>query len=212
MMRSLVGVTLIALVSVVFAGGCVSFGRSDAASFYVLSSLAPTAARSDPGAPDVVIGLRPIRIPDYLDRPGIVTRTGENRVSVATFSRWAQPLDEDISRVLAEDLAALRPAARVVEFPWRASAKVDYQVEVVVDRFESIASGDVLLVTRWVVMGADGTPTLDSSASTITIAPQAESQGTDYASIVAAMSEALKALSREIAAAIPESPQQATNE
>ena len=78
--------------------------------FYVLSSLsasetiAATAATQGP-----VIGVGPITLPKYLDRPQIVTRAGSNQLALAEFDRWAEPLQDNVARVLAENLAPPHP-------------------------------------------------------------------------------------------------------
>jgi len=55
------------------------------------------------------VRLEPPLIGAEMDRPELVTRSGANRVHVAAFDRWAAPLDAQVQRVLAEDLAARLP-------------------------------------------------------------------------------------------------------
>lgn len=181
-------------------GGCVSFGKTEPARFYLMSTLAPDAGADFAAEP--VVGVRPISVPDYLRRPEIVTRPAEHEVRVAAFDRWAAPLDEEIARVLVENLAVLT-GARVVTFPWHPATPVGAEVEVSIGRFESTAAGSVLLVSRWTVLDAEGT-VRTSRASTVT--EPCDDPGGDAGIVVAAMSEALGALSREIAVAIAPTP------
>src|SRR5262245_19194049 len=55
-------------------------------------------AASDPrgriaGSGPVSIGVGPVIMPGYLDRTQIVTRSGPDRVKLASFHRWAEPLE-----------------------------------------------------------------------------------------------------------------------
>ena len=72
----------------------------------------PVHVRDDPGtaaAQGPVIGVGPITVPKYLDRPQIVTRSGRNQLALGEFDRWAEPLQDNVLRVLAENLAFLIP-------------------------------------------------------------------------------------------------------
>ena len=54
------------------------------------------------GSPQFSIAVRPVALPDLLERPQLVTRTGETTVSVSDYHRWAGALKKDFSRVLVE--------------------------------------------------------------------------------------------------------------
>ena len=45
-------------------------------------------------------------IPGYLDRLQIVTRDANDEVAVAMYDRWAEPLENGIAQVLADNLGA----------------------------------------------------------------------------------------------------------
>ena len=76
---------------------------------------------------------------DYLDRQGIVTRVSPNRFVVAENDRWAEPLEENFSRVLARNLSILLQTDRIVAYPWERSQQPTYQIQVEVPRFEPTA-------------------------------------------------------------------------
>ena len=152
------------------------------------------------------IGVGPVIIPGYLDRIQIVTRSGPDHVELSMFHRWAEPLEDGIARLLADEIGARVPTERVVMFPWRGvvARAIQYQVVVAVLRFDGSLDGDVTLDTRWRILGRNGDE-LAFSRSTIT----EPAVGPAYDSMVAAMSRTLVALGQEIAAAIralPRSP------
>jgi hypothetical protein len=166
--------------------------------FYTLSATTePRVAKRSADA--LVIGLGPITLPQYLDRPDIVTREGANQMRLAEFSQWAEPLEPLLTRIMAEDLYALLDASDVIPIPQRGDISLDRVVEVDIGRFDADAGGLVVLDARWRVYQGEGETLLASGRSQIT------EQGApvpDYDAIVAAMSRALGRASEEIARAI----------
>jgi uncharacterized protein len=170
--------------------------------FYTLSPAAEpgVAKRSADG---LVIGLGPITLPQYLDRPDIVTREGANQMRLAEFSQWAEPLEPLLTRVMAEDLYALLNAGDVIPIPQRGDIPLDRVVEVDVGRFDADAAGQVVLDARWRIYQGDNETLLASGRSQVT------EQGApvpDYDAIAAAMSRAVGRASQEIAAAVAVPP------
>jgi uncharacterized lipoprotein YmbA len=173
-----------------------SCGSSKPSRYYMLSAIVPSQSAGEDQR--VAVGVGPIELPKYLDRPQIVTRGSENRLVFGEFDRWAEPLEESFARVLAENLATLLSTDRVVRYPWKRSAHVDYQVIVTVSRFDATQGGDAALHTRWSVCDGGGQTILTARASRIT--EPVASEG--YEAIVQAGSRALEQLSRQIAGAL----------
>jgi uncharacterized protein len=178
--------------------GCAS---SPTPRFYLLQSLgtpaagAPTAADPPRG---LAIGIGPVNLPEYVDRPQIVTRPGSNELKLAEFDRWAEPLAQNVARVLAENLSALLITDRVAVFPWARATPVDYRIAVEVTQFDGTLGGKALLSARWTISGGDGKQELTVRKSTVS----EPCGGNDFAALVSAQSRAVAALSREIAAAL----------
>ncbi len=131
MTRRRIGVGIGRAVGLVGAGallaGCLS-PREDPTRFYVLStsdaSQVDDAWDDRPGSIDVGVG--PFTMPAYLDRPQFVRRVGPNEVRPVETARWAETLGEGFERVLAEDLDAMLPMARVHAHPWRSSTQAQW--------------------------------------------------------------------------------------
>ena len=144
----------------VLLAGCLS-PREDPTRFYVLStsdaSQVDEAWDGRPGSIDVGVG--PFTMPGYLDRPQFVRRVGPNEVQPVEAARWAETLGEGFERVLAEDLDALLPMARVHAHPWRSSTRAQWIISGYVTKFETDASGEAVLDVTWRVLGPDRTPT-----------------------------------------------------
>jgi uncharacterized protein len=192
---------LLLLTAAALLGAC---GGSPSAKFYTLTPLSSTQA---PGsvASRVAVSIEPVELPEYLDRPEIVTREGENEVKVAQFHRWAGSLGENISDLLAEDLGQLLGSDRVLVNNGSFPGKPEYLVAVRVLRLDCLPGDRVLLRTQWRVASGDGKREI-SRLSSIT----EKTHDSRFDSTVAAVNRAFHAVSREIAAEIPFTPSAAT--
>jgi uncharacterized protein len=178
-------------------GGCAS---TQAARFYVLSAL-PVGESPAPVAVaerGLAIGIGPVTLPKYLDRSQIVTYSSRYALNVAEFDRWAEPLESNFARVLAENLALLIPTDRLVVSPWPRSTPIDYQVTVEVSHFSGQLGGESSLIARWSLISEEGKEVLVSRRSHFS----APAGALGYEALVAAMSQTVADLSRDIAAAI----------
>jgi len=188
----------LALVAAWLAWGCL--GSSALTRLYVL---APMEGTPESGAPAMSVGVGPVALAGYLDRPQIVTRPSADSIDLAEFDQWGEPLRDGISRVLAEDLSRQLPAARISVFPSRGLARIRYRVEVDVTRFDGPAGGATTLEARWRILDDASGTELAGQTSLRTEA----TGGAGYARTVSAMSRALAGLSREIAVSLVALPQ-----
>jgi len=172
--------------------------RQDYTKFFVLTALSDHA-NPPPSARDskLAIGIGPIDFPDYLKRLEVVTRATSNRLDVSPVDRWAESLDKNFERVLAQNLAQLLQTDRVEKYPWSRRTAIDYQIVISVERFETTAHGQAQLNARWIIK--DGATDKDLYASeTIAASPVAAVDG----STAIALSEDVGTLSRDIASRI----------
>jgi uncharacterized lipoprotein YmbA len=145
------------VVSVLALTGC--RGVADPTRYYVLS---PAPAVPDDSTRATVskaaVGVGPVLIPRYLDRLQIVTRGDNDEIEISEYRRWAEPLESGIAQVLADNLATQVSSERIAVFPWPGAAArvLDYQVVVMVLRFEGSPGRQVTLDTRWRLLDKDG--------------------------------------------------------
>jgi uncharacterized protein len=178
--------------------GCLS-PRRDNSKFFVLSPIA-----ADPGSlasRQILVGLGPIKMPAYLDRQEVVTRVAPNRLELSGEDRWAEPLDSNFTRVLAQNLSSDLGTQRITFYPWYNTTRVDFQVKINVYRFESDKDGNVDLTAHWQVLSGTGKLLIVRDSSY-----RETARPGDTADSAAAMSRALGRLSREIASAIEAAP------
>jgi uncharacterized lipoprotein YmbA len=144
-----------------------------------------------------------VELPQYVNRPQIVTGESSNELQRASREQWAEPLDTNFARVLADNLSVLLGTDRVAIFPWKGPVPIDYQVVVEVTQFLGVPKGAVALVALWRVLGKDGREVLVSRQSRLS----ETTESGQYDALAAAMSRTVASLSREIATAIARLPQ-----
>ncbi len=198
---------LIVFVSLIILSGC-SFGREHPTRFYGLTMIPPEeATQRAVSLRNVAIGVGPVELPQYTNRPQIVTGDNTNELRPAAFAHWAEPLQDNFTRVLAENLSLLLATDRVAVFPWKGPMPMEYQVIVEVTRFLGELGGQSSLVALWSIVGKNGKEVLVSKRSSFS-----EPLGSqEYEALAAAMSRNIAALSRDIATEITALSQQAAN-
>ena len=190
--------------------GCVSLKRTPEARFFVLRSLAEPPAAPPAGAPVTLVGVLPVRIPGYIDRPQLVSWTAAGELRIDEFRRWGEPLDVGFTRTLAENLSALLPEHRVQRGPWRSSVVPRCRVDVELRVFGPQASGEVRLDGGWALLPAEDERPLARGRSSLKRGPLViGTAGDNPGGEVEAMSELVAELSREIAAAVRVLPDEA---
>ena len=173
----------------ILAAGC----ASPASSFYTLSATpAPAAASSN-----LSVAVGPVTVPASVDRPQIVVSMGPNQVRLDEFNRWAAPLQNNIARVVAENLVALLGTPRVATSPQTLSADADYRVAIEVQSFESALGEAATLDAVWTVRRTKGSKSQTGRTTVREPAPDRS-----YDALAAAHSRAVARLSVDIADAV----------
>lgn len=169
--------------------GCASPG----ARFYTLSS-APLPAAWSSGL-SVAVG--PVSVPAAVDRPEIVVSVGPNRVRIEEYERWASPLQDELSRAVAENLAAILATPHVVQSPPTLAGDGAYRVAIEVQRFDSVPGESAALDALWTVRRPHDERTR-SGRTTV----RERASGSGYDALAAAHSRAVAQLGRDIAEAL----------
>lgn len=183
---------LVCLVSVL--AGC---GRSHPTAFYSLN--APASAASATPGPCIALGIGPVEFPAYLDRSQMVTRAGANRMRLAEFDQWIEPLRDNFQRVLLEDLAGRVCAKPLVSHPWPAGGTPERQVTVQVIRFDGTLGQEAVLRASWMVLDDDGKALTWRTADL-----RERTDGPGYAALAAAQSRLVARFADQVAASLRE--------
>jgi uncharacterized lipoprotein YmbA len=154
--------------------------------------------RSEARGGCAAISVGPVQLPDYIDRPQIVTRISANKLVLAEFDQWAEPLGDSFPRILIENLSTLVCADPISLYPSRGPTSIDYRVEVEVIRLDGRLGEHASLAARWIILDEKDMKVLLTKKSNL----NSPVQGADYEALVSAQSQTIAAFSREIAEAL----------
>ena len=177
---------------VVSLSGCSH--NSEPVQFYMLN--ANSGGVVSPSVHDVVqgpvVGLGPIRIPEYLNRSQMIMAVTDNQYVFSEEHRWAERLDQNISLALFKALPNQLNTDRIVRYPWPQRQVIDYQVGIDILEFIVDENGQSRLIAQWFIKHneqsvIDKRSTYQFPAST-----------TDHGLMVAAQSQCLTKLGQEI--------------
>ncbi|GLQ06593.1 PqiC family protein [Sneathiella chinensis] len=206
--RAVKKVSLVALTSLVLAG-CSVIGQSEPTRFYTLTqALSPAEGteRYDIPAP-VYVGIGPVEIPGYADRPQIVTEGEAAVLKVADFHHWAEPVAENIERLLVANIAALTRSRQVFPYPARFNPdSKSLQASVEITEMTQQANGAVILTASWNVKR--------TLSNTLLVRESGAYQGTapagDYAAYAQTLGTLIGSLSRDMARSIASAAEMGT--
>ena len=180
--------------AIVFALAALAAGcASPPSRFYTLSATAAPGA----SASKLTVAVGPVSVPAAVDQPQIVVSTGANQVTFDDFNRWASPLQDNIARVVADNLVALLGTPRVTLFPQTLSADVEYRVQIEVRNFESAPGKSASMDAVWNVRR-----TRDGKSETGRTSVREAVPESGYDALAAAHSRAMARLSQDIADAV----------
>ena len=145
----------------------------------------------------MALELAPVRLPKYVDRPQIVTRSGRHQLELAEFDRWGEPLNDIVTRVIAQNLMTLLGTTDIyTEFSTGVGSP---QTRVLLDfsSFDATVGEKVVITVRWSLL-TKGNGSRKNEVRTFEQSVKSE----DYSEIAAAFSAALSDLSQAIAQSV----------
>lgn len=179
--------------------------HADPTRFYVLTVPSVPPERAGEGEfTRWKVGLRPVEVPAYLRSRAMVVRTGTNEIHFADFDRWAEPLDQGISRVIKETLSSARNVDSVA-LNSHGDDTLDYEVAIRVLACEGVwvehGNGSIRFAVTWEVRSVGNNSTA-TKRGVFTADPVAWS-GKDYGQLAERLSEAMAGASKAVAAELP---------
>ncbi|MEW8029405.1 MAG: PqiC family protein [Candidatus Thiodiazotropha sp.] len=144
-----------------------------------------------------LVGIGPIKLASYLDRPQIVERQTPHRLQLHEFDHWAGSLQENIVQVITDLMRNRLTDMQLIAYPWHGTIKPDYEVLLTINRFER--EGDrIWLQLRWSLVRGSDNRLMEMQRLVI----REPLQGSGIEAGVAAAHRAVGQLSERIATAI----------
>jgi uncharacterized lipoprotein YmbA len=172
-------------------------GTSPPSSFYTLDDAGYEFTPDQETA--YVLGIGPIRVPEYLERPHIVTRGEGAELRVDDFDRWAEPISRAHHRIIALNVDALLDGVIVVGFPYGPVIEYDAKLVGRIARFDMDTTGTTRLAVFWTIASIDGDILVEPTRHEYI---ETGGDPDDPNSIATAMSACLTQFSQDIAAAM----------
>ncbi len=180
--------------------GCLG-GQSSPTNFYMLSPLSPSPTETSPAtsAARIRISLETVVVPEYLNRNEIVINLDNTIYQLAEFNQWAEPLSDNLTRVLGENLTDLLQNDSIHVFlASESSIPFDYRLEVDVLRLDGNLGDQVTLIAQWALLEAEEDDLIVMRRSKY----QEQAVDNTYKGLVMAKSRTLERLSQDIAVAV----------
>ncbi len=184
------------LLAVLAATGCATSPHPRLYTFVPHDHAGTEPVIHDASASSFTVQVGPVRVPAYLDRPGIVTRRHGAEVHSDPLHRWAMPLEGAVADVIGHALARALPDAFVDSNPHRLRVARGYSVRLDITRLDGAPGGAVILEARWQIY-RDG-----EAMALRKVRHEVISKDDSYAHYIEAMQTALLAMSEEIARVI----------
>lgn len=128
-------------------------GSSPPVRYYSLEPLQAVAEQESESP--LIVGLGPLRLPEYLKRSQIVTRSNTAEVAIDEFARWSEPLDKAIHGVVAANVDGLVPDVVMLAYPYITGVEMNHWVVGRIDQFDADAMGNVVLSVQWALVGPE---------------------------------------------------------
>jgi hypothetical protein len=180
--------------------GCLG-GQSPPTNFYMLSPLSPSKAETSSASTEarIHIGLETVVVAEYLNRSEIVVNLDNTIYQLADFNKWAEPLSDNLTRVLEENLTKLLQNDSInVSLASESSIPFDYRLEVDVLRLDGNLGDQVTLVAQWALLEAEEDDLIRIRRSEY----QEQAADNTYKELVLAKSRAIEQLCRDMAVVI----------
>jgi uncharacterized lipoprotein YmbA len=186
---------LLVLAAMILLNGC-AYRPPHTSRFYVLNTI-DGPQKADACADMPSLGINPLDLPKYLDRPQIMTRINKNELKLSESHQWAEPLKDTIPRVVACNVGSLM-CGDVKVWPWKGSDQVDYRLNAWIIHLDGTPGGNAILNVRWSISDEHTKKLMVSKESTY----REQVGENSYESLVSAYSRLLASFSRDIAASL----------
>ena len=126
--------------AVLLLAGC----GNNSKTYYVLTADGPVPSGSGTG-----IGVGPVTLAEYIDRPNLVIAQSANQLGVSENNRWAGDLSASITRVTAANLGRRLNTGNVRTYPWQGDEGIRYQVTIDIRQLHGGEDGYAVIEAGW---------------------------------------------------------------
>lgn len=176
--------------------GCVSAPPTQ---FYSLEALIPPQTISAKNEKQPLVGISQISLPSALERKQLVSRDSKGLLQLHEQHQWAALLKQNMTEVMAKNLASQQPNAWFKAHPWSLLGKVDYRLVIDVTRLDMIFGKKIDFSVDWTLLNEKNHAILQHDTIALTL-PLADEK---VATAVSGLNTLLSQLSEKLALNLP---------
>ena len=139
-----------------------------------------------------------VAVPDLLDRPQIVLRSGANAVEVLDDDRWAAPLTDQLQRVFAADLSARLGADAITDPGLSSPLRSGRRITISILDFAPGRDRESVIAASWVISDPKSAP-ISGDVRIYRARHVASTDRSDVREVVAIMSDLVAMTADDIA-------------
>jgi uncharacterized lipoprotein YmbA len=141
----------IILISLLILQGCATAPPIQFYSLEAVKQIPPPPLQKG-GISKPLIGVAQISLPSELERKQIVTRDTNGTLHFAEQHQWAALLKQNMTEVLAKNLATQQPEFWFKSYPWSLLGMVDYRLVIDVTRLEIVLGKAISFSADWTIL------------------------------------------------------------
>ena len=144
------------LLTMLIVIGLVACSGPPPVSYYQLStSQSPRANPAERLQPEYSLHLQPVMVANYLNGAGLVMQRSDVELVIASRHLWADALDQQMYRLLAEQLQARLPVVQLTPV----SNAADMRLQLIIDRFHAQDNGVAVISGYYTLLSGDNRAT-----------------------------------------------------
>ena len=126
---------------------------SQPTSFYLLSAMETThSGQNEPRFEKITVLVKPVKFPEYLEKPQMVVRENNYKLQLSEYHRWAEPLKDNFTRIFIENLNTRIAPGNAVVYSELDGIEPNYQLSIEVLRMDVNTNDQAVLRVKWLLL------------------------------------------------------------
>lgn len=137
--------------------------------FYSLEAITVPQIISKTTENQLLIGISQISLPSALERKQLVTRDKQGQLQLHEQHQWAALLKQNMTEVMAKNLAFQQPHVWFKAYPWSLLGKVDYRLVIDVTRLDIVLGNKIDFSADWTLLNEKNHAILQHNTINLTL-------------------------------------------
>ena len=167
--------------------------------FYLLKAMKTThSGQNEPRFEKSTVLVKPVKFPEYLEKPQMVIRENNYKLQLSEYHRWAEPLKDNFTRIFIENLNTRIAPGNAVVYSELDGIEPNYQLSIEVLRMDVNTNDQAVLRVKWLLLAGKNDKRIKRLNNEYSIPIKNES----FESGVEAQSKAIALFADQVAEAI----------